>query len=149
MANQWKPWLLAGCYALLSLSAVAQTPLQAEMYMDPSCPCCKKWAAHLEQAGFAVKIHQVVNINQTRQQLGMPSQYGSCHTAKVGGYLIEGHVPAQDIKQLLLQKPKAIGLAVPGMVTGSPGMETPGVPNQRYQTLLIENPRSAKVFANH
>jgi len=79
----------------------------------------------------------------------MPSQYGSCHTAKVGGYLIEGHVPAQDIKQLLLQKPKAIGLAVPGMVTGSPGMETPGVPNQRYQTLLIENPRSAKVFANH
>lgn len=118
-----------------------------EVYKSAQCGCCKAWAEHLQKNGFTVILHDVDDVPAARKKLGMPSQYGSCHTAKVGQYLVEGHVPAADIKRLLKERPKAIGLAVPSMPPGSPGMESEApVP---YDTLLVGKNGAAKVFAHH
>lgn len=124
-----------------------QTLPVVEIYKSAQCGCCKLWAEHLQRNGFTVILHDVDDIPAARKKLGMPDQYGSCHTARAGQYLVEGHVPAADIKQLLKERPKAIGLAVPAMPPGSPGMESDRpVP---YDTLLIGKDGSAKVFARH
>ena len=99
------------------------------------------------QSRFQVKTHNVDDVPGTRKKLGMPENLGSCHTAKVGNYLIEGHVPAADIKRLLSEKPKAIGLAVPGMPPGAPGMDVPNSPP--YASLLVKNDGSTHVFSKH
>lgn len=118
-----------------------------EVYKSAQCGCCKTWAEHLEKNGFKVVLHDVNDIPAARKKLGMPSQYGSCHTAKAGQYLVEGHVPAADIKRLFKERPKAIGLAVPSMPPGSPGMESDDpVP---YETLLIGKDGKASVYARH
>lgn len=117
------------------------------MYENPSCPCCKNWAAYMRKNGYTVNVHFVDDIDASRRKLGMPQKYGSCHTAVIGSYLIEGHVPASDIQKLLTEKPKAIGLAVPGMVTGSPGME--GANPQHYDTLLVHTVNRSSVYAKH
>lgn len=118
-----------------------------EVYKSAQCGCCKAWAEYLQKNGFAVILHDVNDVPATRKKLGMPSQYGSCHTARIGQYLVEGHVPASDIKRLLKERPKAIGLAVPSMPPGSPGMESDHpVP---YETLLIGKDGKASVFARH
>jgi len=118
-----------------------------EVYKSAQCGCCKAWAEHLRKNGFTVILHDVDDVPVARRKLGMPSQFGSCHTAKVGQYLVEGHVPAADIKRLLKEHPKAIGLAVPSMPPGSPGMESEApVP---YDTLLVGKDGKAKVFAHH
>lgn len=118
-----------------------------EVYKSPTCGCCKQWITHLEQNGFEVKAHDVADVNAARRAFGMPQHLGACHTAKVGNYLVEGHVPAADIRKLLKAKPAALGLAVPGMPPGSPGMETPRPVN--YETLLVGKDGSTKVFAKH
>ncbi|MCR4298096.1 MAG: DUF411 domain-containing protein [Gallionella sp.] len=124
-----------------------QTLPVVEIYKSAQCGCCKLWAEHLQKNGFTVILHDVGDVPAARKKLGMPSQYGSCHTAKVGQYLVEGHVPAADIKRLLKERPKAIGLAVPSMPPGSPGMESDDpVP---YDTLLVGKNGKAKVFAQH
>ncbi|MDP4027666.1 MAG: DUF411 domain-containing protein [Gallionella sp.] len=118
-----------------------------EVYKSAQCGCCKFWAEHLEKNGFKVNLHDVGDVPAARKKLGMPDRYGSCHTARVGQYLVEGHVPAADIKRLLKERPKAIGLAVPAMPPGSPGMESDDpVP---YETLLIGKDGKDKVFARH
>lgn len=118
-----------------------------EIYKSAQCGCCTLWAEHLEKNGFTVILHDVNDVPAARKKLGMPNQYGSCHSAKAGQYLIEGHVPAADIKRLLRERPKAIGLAVPAMPLGSPGMESDHpVP---YDTLLIGEDGNARVFARH
>ena len=118
-----------------------------DVYKSAQCGCCKVWAEHLQKSGFAVILHDVDDVPAARKKLGMPSQFGSCHTAKVGQYLVEGHVPAADIKRLLKERPNAIGLAVPSMPPGSPGMESDHpVP---YDTLLVTSDGDAKVFARH
>lgn len=118
-----------------------------EIYKSAQCGCCKAWAEHLEKNGFTVISHDVDDVPAARKKLGMPSQYGSCHTAKAGQYLVEGHVPAADIKRLLKERPKAIGIAVPAMPPGSPGMESEHpVP---YDTLLIKKGGAASIFAHH
>ncbi|MDD5384466.1 MAG: DUF411 domain-containing protein [Gallionella sp.] len=118
-----------------------------EVYKSAQCGCCKAWAEHLQKNGFTVILHDVSDVPAARKKLGMPSQYGSCHTAKVGQYLVEGHVPAADIKRLLKERPKVIGLAVPSMPPGSPGMESEDpIP---YDTLLIGKDGKASVFARH
>lgn len=94
------------------------------VYKSPTCGCCTKWIEHLQQNGFRVQAHNVADVSVERRRLGMPEQYGSCHSAKVGPYLVEGHVPAADIQRLLRERPRAVGLAVPGMPAGSPGMES-------------------------
>ena len=128
-------------------SAWAQSATQVEVFKSPYCGCCEKWIEHMQKNGFKVNAHNVNDIPAARKSLGMPDRVGSCHTAKVGGYLIEGHVPAADIQRLLKEKPKAVGLAAPGMPQGSPGMETATpVP---YETLLVQADGSTTVFAKH
>lgn len=126
--------------------AAEQKPV-VEVYKSPTCGCCKKWMEHLERAGFEVKAHDVADVGAARKRLGMPERLGACHTAKVGGYLVEGHVPAADIAKLLRQKPAALGIAVPGMPHGSPGMESPNP--QPYDTLLVRKDGSTQVFSHH
>lgn len=128
-------------------TAWAQSATQIEVFKSPYCGCCEKWVEHMERSGFKVSAHNVNDVPAARKNLGMPDRFGSCHTAKIGGYVVEGHVPAADIQRLLKEKPKAIGLAAPGMPQGSPGMETATpVP---YETLLIQADGSARLFAKH
>lgn len=136
---------------LFALGAVANLPASAadavDVYKSPYCGCCEKWVEHLQQAGFAVRTHDVNDVPAARQRLGMPERLGSCHTAKVAGYVVEGHVPAADIQRLLKEKPQAVGLAVPSMPPGSPGMESPKP--VAYNTLLVRTGGEITVFAKH
>lgn len=142
------PRSLVLCIALgVVLPGMAQPLPVVDVYKSPQCGCCKAWAEHLQKNGFTVVLHDVGDVPAARKKLGMPNQFGSCHTAKIGRYLVEGHVPAADIKRLLKEHPSAIGLAVPAMPPGSPGMESDrSVP---YDTLLIMADGDAKVFAHH
>ena len=142
--------LLLGMVALgLASNAVATKPqrLTLQVWKDPNCGCCKDWVSHLEKNGFAATVIDQGN-NAVRAQLGMPQKFASCHTAVIEGYVIEGHVPAADIQRLLKDKPQALGLAVPGMPIGSPGMDGPiyGGRRDAYQVLLIQKDGSSKIF---
>ena len=141
----------AAAFGLVSgMPVLAQSARTIEVWKDPNCGCCKDWIAHVEQAGFSVKVSQTGN-NAARARLGMPQRFGSCHTALVQGYVIEGHVPAQDIERLLSQRPQALGLAVPGMPVGSPGMDGPvyGGRRDRYDVLLVLRDGSSRVYSSH
>ncbi|MEA2765778.1 MAG: hypothetical protein QOK07_2182 [Gemmatimonadaceae bacterium] len=129
--------------------SVDPTPKQTKItvYKDPSCGCCKNWIEHLIKHGYAVDAKDTPAMTEVKHTLGVPDALTSCHTAVVNGYLIEGHVPAADIARLLKQKPKVAGLAVPGMVTGSPGMEGPT--KQHYQVLSFDKNGKTKVFASY
>lgn len=138
---------LAAVIALIGGIATASAAETVAVYKSPTCGCCAKWVEHMRQNGFKVQTHDVADVSAERQRLGMPSQYGSCHSAKVGRYLVEGHVPAADIKRLLRDKTDAIGLAVPSMPPGSPGMESDRpVP---YDTLLVRQDGSSRIFSSH
>ncbi|WP_246505424.1 DUF411 domain-containing protein [Microvirga antarctica] len=115
---------------------------------DPSCGCCSGWVNHLKAAGFPVEIHETAEVNRVKVRLGVPDALASCHTAEVGSYVIEGHVPADAIKRLLAEKPKAKGLAVPGMPVGSPGMEVEGVEPDTYEVVLF-GPSGQTTFARY
>ncbi|HRD94267.1 MAG TPA: DUF411 domain-containing protein [Accumulibacter sp.] len=143
-----KPLRVLFALALFSAtSAFAESAPRVEVFKSASCSCCGGWVDHLKANGFEVSTHNIDNVPANRKKLGMPDSVGSCHTAKVGGYLIEGHVPAADIQRLLKEKPKALGLAVPSMPAGSPGMESARpVP---YDTLLVDRNGSTRVFASH
>lgn len=126
---------------------VAQAAERVEVFKSPYCGCCEKWVEHMRKAGFDVVTRDVSDVPAARKLTGMPERYASCHTAKVGGYVVEGHVPAADVQRLLKERPKAVGLAAPGMPQGSPGMETNHP--QPYDTLLVQTDGSHKVFAKH
>lgn len=126
--------VLAGALAI-PLLASAATPV-IEVYKNAACGCCTAWVEHLKVNGFTTKIKKVDDTSDYRAKFGMPQALGSCHTAMVQGYVIEGHVPAADIKRLLAEKPKAVGLTVPSMPLGSPGMEGPR--NDPYDVLLVQ-----------
>lgn len=116
----------AVCAALLGL-VIAPVPLPAAsseilVHKDPNCGCCGAWAKHLEAAGLAVRIKETRDLNGSRRRLGVPADLAACHTAEVGGYVVEGHVPAIAIRKLLEERPDAAGIAVAGMPAGSPGM---------------------------
>jgi hypothetical protein len=122
------------------------------VWKTPTCGCCKAWVAHLRKNGFDVVTNDVSDTTAIRKKLGFPEQFGSCHTAKLGEYVIEGHVPAEDIRKLLQDKPKARGLAVPNMPLGSPGMEGIGTNagvRQAYNVLLVLNDGSSRVFKSY
>lgn len=144
--------LLLGAMALGSFPLVAVTAprVPIQVWKDPNCGCCKDWITHLEENGFSVSVHDQGN-NAARSRLGMPKKYASCHTALVQDYVIEGHVPASDIQRLLKEKPAALGLAVPAMPIGSPGMDGPTYGGRRdpYQVLLIQKNESATVFNSY
>ena len=131
-------------------ATVAATSTPVEVWKDPSCGCCHDWIEHMQANGFSFTIHDTGN-NAVRTRLGLPQKLGSCHTALVGGYLIEGHVPASDVRALLQQKPKALGLAVPGMPVGSPGMDGAVYGNRRdpYDVLLVARDGSTRIFKSY
>jgi len=139
-------------FAAAPLAARAQAaPPLVEVYKSPTCGCCKDWIKHLEANGFAVKATDVTDAREWRARFGMPNKYGSCHTAVVGGYVVEGHVPAREIKRLLREKPDALGIAVPGMPIGSPGMDGPEYKGLKdmYDVLLVDGNGSARVYASY
>jgi len=132
--------------ALLSTSALAEDS-KIMVYKSPTCGCCTKWVSHLEENGFEVQTTDLKDLRMIKSMSGIKPEQASCHTAKVGGYVIEGHVPADDIKRLLAERPEARGLILPGMPKGSPGMEVPQP--DHYQVLLLGNDGSTAVFAEH
>lgn len=142
---------------LLGLFAVAVAPawaaaarLQVDVWKDPNCGCCGDWVKHLEAEGFTVRVF-ATGADAARRRLGLPEVYASCHTALIEGYVLEGHVPAADIRRLLADKPLALGLAVPGMPVGSPGMDGPAYRGRRdpYDVLLVGGDGRAKVFSRY
>lgn len=130
-------------------TALATRPL-IEVWKDPNCGCCQDWIAHMEQNGFAVKVHNTGN-NAIRARLGLPQKLGSCHTARVQGYVLEGHVPATEVQRLLHTRPRALGLAVPGMPVGSPGMDGAVYAGRRdpYDVLLVRLDGTTEVFRRY
>jgi hypothetical protein len=124
-----------------------QAKIPMVVYKDPSCGCCHKWVQHMEANGFTASVTDTSNMNPIKTRYHVTDKLASCHTAVVGGYTIEGHVPAEDIKRLLAQKPKITGLAIPGMPASAPGMDaTPFVP---YTVLSFDEKGATAVFAKH
>lgn len=115
----------------------AETLPLVSITKDPSCGCCDGWAAHIEAAGFPVRVVESADMGSLKQRLGVPAELASCHTAEVSGYVVEGHVPAAAIRRLLAERPSGTGLAVPGMPAGSPGMDFSGVEPEPYEVLLF------------
>lgn len=128
--------------------AAAATPLVV-VHKTPTCGCCGVWVTHMEKGGFKTQVHNLDDLAPVKQRLGVPAGLASCHTAQVDGYFVEGHVPAADVQRLLRERPKAKGLAVPGMPAGSPGMEVPSGRVDRYDVMLVGNDGKATVFATH
>ncbi len=118
-----------------------------KVWKTPTCGCCGKWVKHLEAAGFRVEVTDLDNVDPIKTANGVPLSLASCHTALVGGYVIEGHVPASDVRRLLKEKPEILGLIAPGMPAGSPGMDVPGSPP--FDVLSLSKDRKAAVYATH
>lgn len=140
-------------HAWMAMAGLATAALAAEagqtvdVYKSSYCGCCGAWVSYMKQNGFDVKTQDVADVSSVRKQLGMPQKLAGCHVAKVGDYVIEGHVPAEDVKRLLAEKPRAIGIAVPSMPPGSPGM--PSDKPSHFDTLLVMTDGSYKVFSHH
>jgi hypothetical protein len=117
-------------------------------FKSPTCGCCELWVEHMRAAGFQVEVKDTQDMGAIKTEAGVPVGQGSCHTAKVGNYYLEGHVPAADVKRLLAEAPDARGLIVPGMVPGSPGMEQGGV-TKPYDVLLLAKDGSTSVYSHH
>lgn len=152
---------LALC-VLFALPASAQAPPAAQpaatpverlpqvvVHKSPTCGCCVAWAEHMRKAGFPVELRDEKDLGPVKHRVGVPAGKGSCHTAVVAGYFIEGHVPAADVKRLLATKPDAKGLTVPGMPIGSPGMEVPDGRTQPYAVELVKPDGTTEVFSRH
>jgi hypothetical protein len=135
--------LLLGDSALAAAATVAP-PTPILVHKDASCRCCAKWVEHLRANGFAPGVRDEASMATVKQTLGVPAAL-----EVVGGYVVEGHVPAADIRRLLASRPKVVGLAVPGMVTGSPGMEVPGRAAERYEVVSFDAAGKTKVFQKH
>ncbi|WP_076593239.1 DUF411 domain-containing protein [Herminiimonas arsenitoxidans] len=138
---------LVGMVPAISFAKASQPVIN--VYKSATCGCCTEWITHLEKNGFKVNAHNVPNTAAYRTKFGVPQALGSCHTGVVNGYALEGHVPAADIKRLLAEKPKAKGLAVPGMPMGSPGMEVEGEPADAYDVVLFQADGSSRVYRHY
>lgn len=161
MKTFWKLAALAVIAVSVGLAACSEGPATAAggseaeaglptmvAYRSPACGCCELWVEHMRAAGFRVDVEVTSDMDRVKRQAGVPPGGGSCHTAHVGDYFVEGHVPAADVKRLLAEKPDARGLTVPGMVKGSPGMEQGGI-REPYDVLLVGNDGSTSIFASH
>ncbi len=124
----------------------ADAPL-IEVWKTPTCGCCTAWLRHLEKAGFQVRVTNLQDLAPVKRRFRVPPELSSCHTAVVDGYVVEGHVPADDILRLLKEQPKIEGILVPGMPAGSPGMEAPN--GERYDVLAVDVAGAVSVFATH
>ena len=119
------------------------------IYKSRTCGCCTKWVDHFKASGFKTEVHDREDMDEVKKWLGVPPGVRSCHTAQVEKYLIEGHVPASDVKQMLAKRPKIAGLAVPGMPTGTPGMAVPGKPAAPYEVISFQRDGKTQLFARH
>lgn len=148
MKNRVLAVVSAAAVALVvSLVAINRaTAEKALVYKSPTCGCCSAWVDHLREQGFDVEARDVADVAQYKLEHGVPYDLGSCHTAVIGGYVIEGHVPAANIRRLLAERPDIAGLAVPGMPSGSPGM--PG-PAQSYAVIAFDRDGNQQVYARH
>ena len=126
---------------------IAQPPQKIDVFKSPTCGCCENWVKHVRASGFTPMVANLDDMTPVKTKYHVPSALQSCHTAIVGGYVIEGHVPAADIKRLLEERPAIAGLAVPGMVTGSPGMEGPSP--APYDVVAFDKQGKTRVFATH
>lgn len=138
--------MVASVWTGSSLAIAADEPVV--MYKDPNCGCCGAWAEHLREHGFTVQEIATQSMAQVKREAGVPEQLSSCHTAKVAGYVLEGHVPASDVRRLLAERPALVGLSVPGMPLGSPGMEGP-YPAESYQVIGFDRAGGREVFSRH
>ena len=139
---------LASGFAAPAGAADAKIPV--DVWKSPTCGCCTDWVTHLEENGFSVTVHNDGNADK-RNEVGIPVRFGSCHTAVVDGYAVEGHVPAKDIHRMLQEKPDAVGLSVPAMPRGSPGMDGPvyGGIKDPYDVILVHRDGKASVFQSY
>ena len=140
--------LLAALAALAAVRpALAAPSPQVEVWKNRGCGCCSAWARHLEQAGFVVAaVHEVENAAALGAAAGVPADLAGCHTARVAGYAVEGHVPAAAVRRLLAERPAVLGVAVPGMPVGSPGMEVPGRPAEPFDVIAFAADGSRALF---
>lgn len=143
-----------GCVVLAAVAPAAACGQAREnhaiaVYKTPTCACCDAWISHLRGAGFMVSVNILADLRGLRSSHGLAETLASCHSARVAGYFVEGHVPAADIRRLLAERPEAVGIAVPGMPPGSPGMETPGGDREPYDTLLVLKNGATRLFARH
>lgn len=138
----------ATIHAATASSSDASLPVVL-VYKSPTCVCCGAWVNHMRAAGFKVEVRDVDDLDTVKSRVGVPAGKGSCHTAEVGGYFVEGHVPAPAIKRLLAEKPDAKGLVVPGMPAGSPGMELPDGRVQPYVVELVSHDGTTSAFARY
>jgi len=142
-----------GAFALLIgvllswYSPTAATARTVTVYKNPSCLCCGDWVDHMRAAGFEVDVQDVDDLATIKRENGVMPEHGSCHTALVDGYVIEGHVPADLVQKMLDERPEIAGLSVPGMVVGSPGMEVSGQPAQPYDIIAFDTNRNSGVYA--
>ena len=149
MALRTLSWLAIALLWAAPAAADSCTP-PIEVWKSATCECCVNWVKHLEANGFEVKVNGANSgtLAALKRQAGIPDKLASCHTAKIDGYVVEGHVPGPDIKRLVAERPEAIGLAVPGMPIGSPGMEQ-GAVTEPYDVLLVKKDGTTEVFAKH
>ncbi len=149
MRSERRRLLLAAAAALLAATRMASARAAAPaitVYKSPLCGCCGGWVDHMRRSGFDVRVNSVADATPYRERLGVPPALASCHTAEAGGYAIEGHVPAEDVRRLLRERPDAKGIAVPGMVPGSPGMDGPAT---AYASLLFDAQGRTRIFQRH
>ena len=145
-------WVLAAAIVASPMPIAAHEHTESAkpeitVYKSPTCRCCTGWVEHMRKHGYKVIVKETADMDRIMSDLGVPRELGSCHTAVVGKYVIEGHVPAEDVDRLLKQKPKIAGLAVPGMPAGSPGMEVGRV--DRYDVVTFAPGRKSTIFSRH
>ena len=139
--------VVATSHAAFAQTKAAPVPTQVAVYKSPTCGCCGKWVEHMQAAGFAATTTNMPDVSPIKAKHGVPASLHSCHTSLVGGYVIEGHVPVEDIRRLLKEKPAIVGLAAPGMPAGSPGMDVPNSP--AYDVIAFDKNGKTSVFATH
>ncbi len=142
--------VISNLFALAFYSIAAIAGEAGEVWKSPTCGCCKAWVAYMRYKGFSLAVTDTSSaaINQIKSSAGVGQKFAGCHSAKIAGYMIEGHVPAEDIARLIAEKPNAIGLSVPGMPVGSPGMETDGTV-EAFDVLLMKKDGTSEVFARY
>ncbi|MCZ7566069.1 MAG: DUF411 domain-containing protein [Burkholderiales bacterium] len=141
---RWTAGLLLAAAAVTAHAAALQEVL---VYKSPTCGCCGSWVDHMKASGFKVKVVEENDVTPIKQRFGVPGHLASCHTALVGGYVVEGHVPASAVKRLLKERPTTVGVSVPGMPIGSPGMEGPNP--EPFSTQLFDERGRARVYESH
>ncbi len=150
LSNRWRVLVvgillvvvLAGC------STQSDTPV-VMVYKSPTCGCCEGWIEHMRANGFQVGVQNVDNVATIKKRFGVPADLMSCHTAIVDGYVVEGHVPAKEVQRLLSERPAILGIAVPGMPAGAPGMESPNTAPQPFEVVAFDKNGNTEVFARY